>query len=255
MKKNTLLIILVSLLLVFGQVHAKKGGQGNGGNGGGDKGGFGELGDGCLTFLNYAGAGRIYDDERGSYCNGTAGQISVPVRLRFDTKKFNGDDRVFTIQASCSSATDNVCSLVGTNGKTLQMSNEDFPGSPYSGLDWTLMDAGGITRVEMGIKIDRTHFLYFNEKDVCFDPDNPNDDVHGGPLWVRCDGDANDDTLCDQWTVSTDGSFPTGAGPFAADSAKACLKSGAFGNFLDKDVIADFTWNVCVMGLGIPDCP
>jgi hypothetical protein len=253
MKKTTLLILIGLLLaLALGQAQAgKPGGKPTGGNGGSGKGGFGDLGDGCLTFQgDLAARGRIYSDGLGKYCNGTDGQISVPVLLRFDTKKFNRQKRFFTIHGDCSdvNSTQDLC-VSGANGLLLQMSDEANPDgtSKLTTLNWTRMATGAVTRVEMGIKIDNDHFLYFDDgqSGLC-----NHQDSQTGPVWVRCNGDANDDDLCDQWTVSTGDLNPGGS-----LETHACFKAGAYGEFLDPNVIADFTWGVCVMGLGINGCP
>ncbi len=266
MKKAKLILFILVLLLAMGQVQAKKGGPGNGGNGGGGKGGFGPLGDGCLTFLNAPGNGRFEHDGGGAYCNGSGGQVSVPVRLRFDTKKLNADNRSYNVNGSCSSNTRQALCTGGDNGLTLQMGPEtDADGiSINDDFDWTLMlTANNPTRVQMGIKFDNRHFLYFNKDGTCVDPDNPGGSVSAGPVYVRCDGDENGDGLCDHWTVSTDGSFPEFRGlpaefpeddEFATDAANACFKIGAYGDFWDHDVIADFTMKICVMGVGFT-CP
>ena len=244
MKKVIFLLFILALLMAVGEVQAKKGGPGNGGNGGGDKGGFGSLGDGCVTFLNSQLPGTFSGDGSGIYCNGTDGQISVPVRLRLDTKKFNENDRFYWVWGNCSyGSTEEIC-VVGAEMKNLQMGAEaEGNGSTIGdGLDWTLMSPTDTTRVEMGIKIDRTHFLYFDQGVLCNDPTSL-----AGPVWVRCDADKNEDSLCDRWTVSTDPAFPVD-GVYGGDAAHACLKTGAFGDFLDYNVIADFTMKVCVIG-------
>ena len=253
MKKTTMVVMTLGLLLALGAAHAKKGGQGGGGNGGGDKGGFGPLGDGCVTFLSGQGPGRFSGDGRGIYCNGTDGQISVPVRLRLDTKKFNGNKRFYWVWGECSGAPvigDQLCdddNPETTNGDEIahaQMSIE-------SDLDMQAMGLGTFARVDMGIKIDRTHFLYYDDI-LCNHPASPAD-----RLWVRCDLDTNGDDLCDRWTVSTDSAFPEftdeNDSEFASNSARACLKTGAYADFIDYDVIADFTMKVCVMGTGPTD--
>lgn len=265
MKKAKLILFILVLLLAMGQVHAKKGGPGNGGSGGSGKGGFGPLGDGCLTFLNGPGDGRFEHDGRGPYCNGSGGQVSVPVRLRFDTKKLNADDRSYNVNGSCSQNTGEALCTGGDNGLILGMGPETYDDgiSFNDDFDWTLMGEGDITRVQLGIKFDNRHFLYFNKDGTCVDPNNTAGPVSAGPVHVRCDGDENGDQLCDHWTVSTDGSFPEfrglpeefpGDDKFATDAANACFKTGAYGGFLDHDVIADFTMKVCVMGDGFT-CP
>jgi hypothetical protein len=260
--KKVVPVILMGLLLAAGQAQAAKGGKGGGGGGGGDKGGFGELGSGCLTFISGNDYGRISDDGDGygTYCNGTGGQVSVPVRLRFDTKKLNSDKREFRIWGDCADPSSYLCGTTGTGvkGLYLQMGKEADLTTGVSGddgLDWTSMSEGDTTRVEMGIKIDRNHFLYFNKNGVCWDPDNGTKSGFTDPVWVHCDGDHQGDGKCDQWTVSTELGFATGDRPgdiFTENAANACLKSGAFGDFIDYSVIADFTWKVCVMGLSCP---
>ena len=271
MRKLTVLVVVV-LLVAMGQALAgKPGGKPPGGNGGSDKGGFGELGDGCLTFYNPPNnpvQGTIHDDSADSgkhiYCNGTDGQVSVPVRLRFDTKKFNADDRYFSIWGSCSENTEKELCISGVKGRFLQMGNEaeSLTGLIIGGgLDWTLMKKGAVTRVGMGVSIDNKHHLSFNKDGACDDDSVPGHPPTG-PVYVRCDGNINDtgpnsDELCDQWTVSTDpsavGLVPSNTAPY--ETATACFKTGVYGDFLDHEVIANFTWKVCVMGLGISGCP
>lgn len=282
MKKVTLLVIFVGLLLALGQVHAGKGGGKPPKDGGGDKGGFGELGNGCVTFIPGPGGsfpspgeGSIHDDSASSYCNGTDGQISIPVRLRVDTKKFNKEGRYYGfVYENCEG--EPWCAggaelARGQMGNEFVWIDEDLV-LLEGGLDMTLMpDITGdstdldyplnVTRVGMGFFIDNDHQLSFSNEyndRGCFDEDSIAE-----PLWVRCDADVGggpdgrSDGLCDRWTVST---FPLSPDRndsndgFVEDgtSVNACLKNGIF-VMEELNVQADFTIEVCVMGTG-DDC-
>jgi hypothetical protein len=277
MKKVTFLVIVVSLLLVIGETYAGKPGGKPPKDDGGGKGGFGELGNGCVTFIPGPDGffGSINDDSIDStYCNGTDGQVSIPVRLRVDTKKFNKEGRYYGFDYDECSPSESWCNE-GAELARGQMGDEyvwiDDPGAPGTdilvrgdGLDMTLMKPTDITRVGMGFFIDNDHGLSFSNEyndRGCFDGD-------AEPLWVRCDGDVGPldtagvpDGLCDLWTVSTYPLSPNGG--FVEDpsvapqtnpltylpSVKACLKDGIF-IILDESVKADFTLEVCVLGTG-----
>jgi len=111
-------------------------------------------------------------------------------------------------------------------------------------MNWTEMAVTEMLVARMGIKIDNSHFLYFDPL-VCpeADPD---------PIYVRCDADTGGgsaDGLCDKWTISTDPDFPTFETPGSFDEpSRACFKSGAYGTFY-SEVEAKFTMEVCVMGV------
>lgn len=281
MKKVTISVVALGLLLALAQVHAGKPGGKPPKDDGGDKGGFGELGNGCVTFVggpdeNFQTG--IHDDFESSlsrrYCNGTDGQVSIPVRLRVDTKKFNKENRYYGFEYDLCNGAD-WCDG-GAKLARGQMGNEfvwaeDPAGSgnevlvPWEGgLDMTLMPAPvfgsdlNVTRVGMGFSIDNGHGLSFSNEyndRGCF-----GDISDAEPLWVRCDADVGGgveggvevpDGLCDRWTVST---FPLSPyGGFAGETpVKACLKNGIF-VMEDPNVSADFTIEVCVMGTG-EDC-
>lgn len=251
MKRLISTIFIVGLLLALGQAYAKPpGSKPPGGSGGSGKGGFGELGDGCVTFLSQeAGQGKVYDDGRGSYCNGSDGQVSVPVRLRFDTKKFNPDDRYFRIWGSCigeGGDTDALCQSPGVDGLMLNVGG----GASDPDWNWTTMAVKGERTARLGIKIDNSHFLYYDpdQTGVCMDN---NFGVSAGPIYVRCDADTpvngTRDGLCDIWTISTAPDFRESG--FDVGASSACYKSGAYGGFYNHEVVADFTMEVCVMGV------
>jgi hypothetical protein len=286
MKKMTISVVALGLLLALAQVHAGKPGGKPPKDDGGDKGGFGELGNGCVTFVQgpdgsfpTPGTGRIHDDSELSlsrrYCNGTDGQVSIPVRLRVDTKKFNKENRYYSFEYDDCNAAD-WCDG-GAKLAHGQMGNEyvwaEDPDDSNNeilvlwegGLDMTLMPADpdypafgsnlNVTRVGMGFFIDNDHQLSFSNEyndRGCF-----GESSDAEPLWVRCDADVGGgveggaDGLCDRWTVSTfplspDGGFAEGP------PVNACLKNGIF-VMEDPNVRADFTIEVCVMGTG-EDC-
>jgi hypothetical protein len=285
MKKVTISVVALGLLLALAQVHAGK----PGGNPPKDKGGFGELGNGCVTFVDgpdgsfpTPGTGRIHDDDSElslsrRYCNGTDGQVSIPVRLRVDTKKFNKENRYYGFEYDDCNAAD-WCDGSAKLARG-QMGNEfvwvEYPEDSgdeqlvllEGGLDMTLMPAPefgsnlNVTRVGMGFFIDNNHGLSFSNEyndRGCF-----GDISDAEPLWVRCDADVGGgvdggpDGLCDRWTVST---FPLSPDPddsndgFVAGGlpVNACLKNGIF-VMEEPSVRADFTIEVCVMGTG-EDC-
>ena len=257
MKRLISMIFITGLLLALGQAYAKPPG-GSGGSGGSGKGGFGELGDGCVTFLSPEGEGFIHDDysesAKTNYCNGSDGQVSVPVRLRLDTKKFNPDDRYFWIDGVCNSdagdTTQALC-VEGVEGLRMGLSL-DTNGDDW---DWTEMSVSdGLKEATMGVKIDNNHFLYFDPRieGLC-DPDGTSGPVAAGPVFVRCDGDTevngSGDGKCDMWTISTDLDFPDST---FDNASSACFKSGAYGDFYNSDVTANFTIEVCVMGVSCP---
>jgi hypothetical protein len=282
MKKVTISIVALGLLLALVQVHAGKPGGKPPKDGGDDKGGFGELGNGCVTFVEGPDgslpAPRIHDDSLSRrYCNGTDGQVSIPVRLRVDTKKFNKENRYYGFEYENCDA--DWCDG-GAKLARGQMGNEfvwaEDPGDPNNevlvlwegGLDMTLMPAdpndpafdsnSNVTRVGMGFFIDNNHGLSFSNEyndRGCF-----GDISDAEPLWVRCDADVGGgveggvevpDGLCDRWTVSTFPLSPNG-GFAAGPPVKACLKNGIF-VMEDPSVTADFTIKICVMGTG-EDC-
>jgi hypothetical protein len=257
MKRLISMIFITGLLLALGQAYAKP----PGGSGGSGKGGFGELGDGCVTFLSPEGEGFIHDDysesAKTNYCNGSDGQVSVPVRLRFDTKKFNPDDRYFWIAGVCNQDQgDTAQALCGQGVEGLRMGlSLDKDGNDW---DWTAMSVSNEPKeATMGVKIDNNHFLYFDPRTggLC-DTDGLGSVEAAGPVFVRCDGDTavngSGDGKCDMWTISTDGDFPTGTDSFSANASSACFKTGAYGDFYNHDVTANFTIKVCVMGVSCP---
>lgn len=251
MKKLIPTMIVMSLLLALGQVYAEPpGNKPPGGSGGSGKGGFGELGDGCVTFLSPGGPGTVHDDGFGTYCNGSDGQVSVPVHLRLDTKKFNPGDRYFSIEGDCSAdpptSTQALCDS-GVDGLMLNVTVVDELGT--TDLNWTEMTTGEESaNARMGIKIDNSHFLYFDSL-AC----SGSDLSPPRPIHVRCDDDNNGDTFCDLWTISTYPDFrDTG---FDDSASHACFKSGANGIFYSEEVKADFTMEVCVMGVSCPPPP
>jgi hypothetical protein len=240
MKKLISTMIVMGLLLAVGQVFAK-----GGGSGGSGKGGFGELGDGCVKFVSPAGA-NVSDDGDGRYCNGSDGQVSVPVHLRFDTKKFNKGHRWFWVEGTCTDSDFSLdaeasaqCELLsyGYDGLMTNVTVVDEYGED---LNWTDMGQGDVLDARMGIKIDNSHFLFFGPLNC---PERDPD-----PVYVRCEADTEPkDGLCDRWTISTDPLFPTTGGTFT-DASSACFKSGAYGTFY-SEVGMNFTMEVCVIGV------
>jgi hypothetical protein len=267
MKNEKIIAIVVGLLLVMGQVHAGKPGGKPPKEGGGGKGGFGELGNGCVTFIpgpNTNSFDNIHDDGvNPTYCNGTDGQVSIPVRLRVDTKKFNKEGRYYGFAYEKCGIGESWCNG-GAELARGQMGNEfvldiNLDGEEVlvsnGGLDMTLMTPQHVTRVGIGFFIDNDHGLNFSSEydefgelndRACFeDPDlGPS---NAEPLWVRCEADVDSDELCDLWTVSTFELLPGGG--FGFGKAQACLKNGLF-SMLDPNVDADFTISICVMGTG-----
>lgn len=249
MKKLIPTMIILTLLLALGQAYANPpGNKPPKGSGGSGKGGFGELGDGCVTFVNPDAPGTVYDDGLGSYCNGTDGQVSVPLHLRLDLKKFNPDGRHFWIEGDCSAdpATDQALCGSVVAGLMLNVTVLDELGDDKN---WTEMLPGESADARMGIKIDNSHFLYFDPI-IC----------SGGNsqlIHVRCDADTQvggtADGLCDIWTISTHPGFPWSQNPSQSDfdenASTACFKSGAYGSFYSHEVVANFTMEVCVMGV------
>jgi len=244
MKKLISMMIIMGLLLAVGQAFA-------GGSGGSGKGGFGELGDGCVTFVSPDGPGTVSADNNKPYCNGSDGQVSIPVHLRLDTKKFNKAHRYFWVQGECldSSLDDEAtieCAKLRAGMDGLRMNVYVVDDSRVD-LNWQEEMAPLEEReARMGIKTENGH-LYFDPLD-CWE-------VPWEPVYVRCDDDKNGDLLCDQWTISTDPDFPTIANKGVFDNASsACFKSGAYGSFYSV-VEANFTMEVCVMGVSCPEPP
>ena len=239
MKKLISMMIVMGLLMTAGQVFAK--GRGSGGS---DKGGFGELGDGCVTFVSPAGA-TVSDDGGGRYCNGSDGQVSVPVHLRLDTKKFNKGHRWFWVEGTCSDSpldaeAQTQCQLL-SEGYDGLMTNVTVVENGVD-LNWTEMSPNEVLKARMGIKIDNSHFLYLDPYDCS--------EGYSDPVYVRCEADTPPgDGLCDKWTISTDWGFPTlnNGGAFI-HTPHACFKSGGYGSFYSV-VEANFTLEVCVMGV------
>jgi hypothetical protein len=252
-KRSILTMIVLGMLIAVVQAYAAPGGKGGSG-----KGGFGELGNGCVTFLSPQGDGFIYDDYSDSlktnYCNGSDAQVSVPVRLRLDMSKFNKKHRYFWIDGDCNSATGDTTQALckqGVEGLRMGLSL-DTNGDDW---DWTEMSVSdGLKEATMGVKIDNNHFLYFDPRTGGFcDTDGLGSIEAAGPVFVRCDGDTKVngivDGKCDMWTISTDPDFPDST---FDNASSACFKSGAYGDFYNSDVTANFTIEVCVMGVSCP---
>ena len=231
-------------------------------NSGDNEGWLGELGNGCVTFSNSSsGPGTIYEDDIGGpYCNGTAGQISVPSSLRLDTKKFNKPGREFLAQLDCGGIVIEPDACSGAEVEAILFQSmleyvkvfEDvwIPYADLRQLNFPEMSENEVTRVSMYIKLGgKTGLLVFGEApQVAFACDEVLD---GEPIWVRCDhyNETIGIEICDRWTVSTNSLDDSGLPP-----ANACLNSGSGKSTLvARDVIADFTIEVCV--LGTVGCP
>jgi hypothetical protein len=258
MKKLQSTIMVMGLLLAVGQALAGPPGNKPPKGDGGDKGGFGDLGNGCVTFLNPVDPddpddpvdllGTVSDDGGGRYCNGSDGQVSVPVHLRLDTKKFNKNHRWFWVQGECLDSPLDVqaeaeCNQLGEGVDGLRFNvtvvDDSVVDDPVD-LNWTEMSADEVLDARMGILLENGH-LYFDPNDC---PEVPWEPIH-----VRCDADtAPKDGLCDKWTISTDPAFPTGTTLFSESASRACFKSAAYGAFY-SEVRANFTMEVCVMGV------
>lgn len=220
-------------------------------------GGFGELGNGCVTFTDAPDFGTFHDDGGGTYCNGTDGQVSVPLRLRLDTKKFNSEDRAYWLYADCSSGSNTgwpVCDgpiRVGTLQSQLRYELIDGSLVATSELDFQGLVVDEIARVSVDLDLPTwaNHKVKFgNDSDPQIRCDAP---AASAPVWVACDGDSNHDGFCDLWTLSTVNLGGPDVLPGEGD-ARACLKNTKRGVVLDGDVTADFTLKVCVLGLSCP---
>lgn len=235
---------LVSCLLLSQNLAAK---PGKGGGGGGDSGGFGELGNGCVAFESAASPGTFHDDGGGAYCNGTDGQVSVPKRLRLDTKKFNSNNRKYYLDAVCAAKSPACNGTVDVEVLQSQLRHEWIDGQLVGTdeLDFQGMAEGEITRVSVDLEIDRnTRLLFGNDSGDRMRCPAPS---AAAPLWVQCLDDQNGDGFCDLWTLTTanlDGS--------AEPDARACLKNSKTGAVLDGEVTADFSMAVCVLGVSCP---
>ena len=86
-----------------------------------------------------------------TYCNGTDGQISIPSLLRMDTKKFNGNDRAYLIDATCTGiktptarAASRLCGNVDVEakeGSTVNIFQDSSDGNSISQSDVSLTDS------------------------------------------------------------------------------------------------------------------
>lgn len=215
--------------------------------GGGDTGGFGELGNGCVAFENPATLGTFHDDGGGAYCNGTDGQVSVPKRLRLDTKKFNRNNRKYLLDAICE-ANSSVCDgtvEVGVLQSQLRHRWVDgqLVATGEEELDFQGMAIGEIARVSVDLAIGKhARVLWGNDSGDRMRCPPPSE---AAPLWVQCLDDQNADGFCDLWTMTTanlDGS--------AESDARACLKESSV--LLDGEITADFTMGICVLGVSCP---
>lgn len=240
-------ILAAACLLVSHSVAAKKGGGGTGG--------FGQLGNGCVTFLNAPDFGTFHDDGGGSYCNGTDGQVSVPKRFRLDTKKFNRNDRAYLLDAECSSGTATGWSAcdgqVEVGILQSQLRYEVIGGElvATSELDFQSLQVGEIARVSLDLPVADSQRLKFGNEN---DPQvNCNEPANSAPVWISCDDDFNGDGFCDLWTVTTMNLGGPDTLPGEGD-ARACLKDTGAGVTLDGDVIADFMLELCVLGVTCP---
>lgn len=216
---------------------------------GGGKGGFGDAGNGCVAFANAPGAGTIHDDGGGAYCNGSDGQVSVPKRLRMDTKKFNRNARTYWVDAMClggQSPGDAFCSdAVSADVFQSQMEYQWVDGAlvPTDELDFQAMTPGEVTRVSLAVDVGfKRQLRYGNENGVRV---NCPAGTSGEPVWVGCEDDFNGDGFCDLWTLSTNSLDGSGAPP-----ARACLMNES--SVVDGDVQAEFTLGVCVLGVSCP---
>lgn len=242
MKLSIVCLTGLALLLAFGTAWTapKKGGG---------KGGFGDVGNGCIAFASTPAAGTIHDDGGGSYCNGSDGQVSVPKRLRMDTRKFNRNARIYWLDAIChggQSPSDSSClGPVSADVFQSQMEYQWVGGTlvPTEELDFQAMTPGESARVSLAVDAGSNRQLRFgNENGVRV---NCPADTSGEPVWVSCEGDSNGDGFCDLWTLST-ASLDGSGDP----SARACLINESA--VVDGDVQADFTLNICVLGVSCP---
>lgn len=227
--------------------------------GGGGQGGFGELGNACLNLPEMgpsADNGTIANDGVSVYCHGQDGQISVPKRFRIDTKKFNGNDSSYWVDADCGHTW---CggdqelkifqSQLWYNHDGTLYNPDNVPGD-FNGIELNFQEmvAGDIERASMSVAaVDKDYRLVFGKNSGgsfrC------QSDANTGPIWVKCELDSNQDELCDRWTISTSDL----SGSSSSDDARACLKERdvevAWG------VVADFEMDVCVLGAGLAECP
>jgi hypothetical protein len=216
-----------------------------------EPGGFGELGNGCVSFASGSDAGTFHDDDGGVYCNGSDGQVSVPKRLRLDSKKFNSNERSYWLDAICNDQTTPnaaVCTgPVEVGALQTQLRHEWIGGElvPTDELDFQGMAPGEISRVSVDLYIDRNTKVQFgNDNGLRVRCDG----ATAAPLWASCEADKNGDGFCDSWLLTTanlDGDLEP--------DARACLKNTRNGKVLDGDVTADFLLEVCV--LGVDACP
>jgi hypothetical protein len=231
----------------------------SGQNTGGGKGGFGELGNACLNLPEMdpsADSGTIANDGVSVYCHGEDGQISVPKRFRIDTKKFNGNDSSYWVNADCGHVW---CggdqelkifqSQLWYNQDGTLYNPDNVPGD-FNGkeLNFQEMGVGDVERASMSVAaVDKDYRLVFGKNSGgsvrC------QSDTNTGPIWVRCETDSNQDGLCDRWTVSTQDL----SGSASSDDARACLKERDVE--VAWDVVADFEMDVCVLGGGLAACP
>lgn len=224
-------------------------------NGDDSKGGFGDVGNGCVAFQPGGGEGTIHEDVDEAYCNGTDGQVSMPKRLRMDTKKFNSNERVYLVEATCAHSFCAGEREAEVFQSQLRYTWDDAVGAlvPQEDdeLDFQAMSIGEIARVSMSIAAGRKLRLKFgNEHGLRVQcPAGTAGEPTGGPLWARCEADDNGDGFCDLWTVTTlnlervdDNDEP---------DARACLVNH-HGKLLDGNVQADFILDVCVLGVSCP---
>lgn len=225
--------------------------SGGGGGDGGGSGGFGELGNGCVAFE--AGGllgtlGTFHDDDRGAYCNGTDGQVSVPSRLRLDTKKFNSAARKYLLEAICE-ANSSVCDrTVEVRVLQSQLLHRWIDGqlvaTGQEELDFQAMKIGDIERVSVDLAIGKnTKVLFGNDTGDRMRCPSPSE---AAPLWVQCLEDRNDDGFCDLWTMTTT-NLDVGS---AESDARACLTESSV--MVDGEITADFTMGICVLGVTCP---
>jgi hypothetical protein len=249
----TIQLIALSFAALFSTsvlAHHCQGGHANdpdcgGGGGGGGTGGFGDVGNGCVVFENPATLGTFHDDGGGAYCNGTDGQVSIPKRLRLDTKKFNRNDRQYLLDATCE-ANSAVCDgTVEVGVLQSQLRHQWIDGQLVADdeLDFQGMAVGEIARVSVDLAIGRdTRVLFGNDSGERMRCPAPSE---AAPLWVQCLDDQNGDGFCDLWTMTTvnlEGS--------AEPDARACLKESS--ELLDGEISADFTMGICVLGVSCP---
>lgn len=251
-------IVLAALLPSAAFAHHCKGahagdpGCDSDGGGGADAGGFGPLGTGCTVFENPATLGTFHDDGGGAYCHGTDGQVSVPKRFRLDTKKFNGNDRKYYLTADACDADSPVCD--GTVEVGLLQSqlrhrwlDGELVATGEEELDFQNMATGEIARVSVDLALGKsTRVLFGNDSGARMRCRAPS---QAAPVWVECLGDSNLDGFCDLWVMTThnlEGS--------AEPDAQACLKEWVKQSevLLDGEITADFTMDICVLGVSCP---